>query len=402
MAPKDTNRYHGRCKAIYIGGNLATAQELHPLLLHHFPFCAAVQLPSDPSPQDLAAALQSSVPSLCVLDVGELPDAANGLLPELLRLDPQLGILTVLPTNHPDLILPCLRLGAIDFLTIPFMADKVQAAAQKLIRLFPALDSASSSAKIYCVLPAKGACGATTIACNLAFQWQRLTSAPVLLADLDPFAGTVGFLLKVKSTFSFVDVLSRAADMDSDLWKAMIINRYGVDVLLAPELPLDVADELLDAGAILDYARCHYPVIVSDAGSAIAEWSLSQAHLSDEVLLISTNDVASLHAAQRVLEYLENNGIGRWKIKLILNRFDERFGVSRELVEDALGSQVFHVLPADDPAVQRSLMEGKPVAHSSRLGKSLASLILRLSGQEAVRKPSSFAGLMALFSRSSS
>jgi pilus assembly protein CpaE len=399
MAPSDIHRFHGRCQALYIGGRPATVQELHPLLLHYFPLCSAVQLAPRPSPQELSAAFLPAGPKLCILEV-EQSDPSPGLISELLRLDPKLGIVTVLPREYPGLILPCLRLGATDFLISPFTPDQVQAAAQKLIKLFPTGDAAG--AKMYCVIPAKGACGATTVAAGLAFEWKRLPASRVLLADLDPFTGTVGFLLKVKSTFSFMDVLGRAADIDSDLWKAMVTDSHGVDVLLAPDLPLEGASEIVDAAPILDYARFNYSAVIADAGNAFGDWTVSQAQLSDEVLLVSTNELTSLHCAQRAIQYLEANGVGRWKIKLILNRFDERFGVSRELVQDALGMDVFHILPDDDAGVQKSLMEGKPIAPVSRLGKSIAQLAARLSGREQVRKTSSMAGLRALFSRASS
>ena len=243
MALSDTNRFHGRCKALFIGGNLATLRELQRLFLRHFPLCSPVLLPPHPSALELSEAFQPDVPRLCILEVDERPDVARGLIVDLLRLDPKLGIVTVLPHNHSHLILPYLRMGATDFLIPPFTPDQVQAVAQKVIKLFPVGESAAPSARIYSVLPAKGACGATTIACTLAFEWKRLTSARVLLADLDPFTGTIGFLLKVRSTFSFADVLNRAADIDSDLWKAMVTDCHGVDVLLSPELPLEGACE---------------------------------------------------------------------------------------------------------------------------------------------------------------
>ena len=50
-------------------------------------------------------------------------------------------------------------------------------------------------------MPAKGAAGATTIACNLAYQCKRLGASKILLADLDPLTGTVSFVLKLKSTY---------------------------------------------------------------------------------------------------------------------------------------------------------------------------------------------------------
>jgi pilus assembly protein CpaE len=227
-----------------------------------------------------------------------------------------------------------------------------------------------------------------------------MAATRVLLADLDPFTGTLGFLLKVKSAFSFADVLSRAADMDADLWKAMVTDCQGVDVLLSPDLPLEGSSELADASSILDYARFNYTAVVLDAGSAMGDWSLSQARLSDELLLVATNELPALYAAQRVIQYLEGNGIGRWKMKIVLNRYDERVGVSSEVVSNALGMEVFGVLPSDDASVQKSLMEGKPIATVSTLGKRLAALAERLAGrEEPTRKPSSLAGLFSRLAR---
>jgi len=74
-------------------------------------------------------------------------------------------------------------------------------------------------------MPAKGACGATTVATNLAFQWKRLGKKRVLLADLDPLGGTVfSFLLKVKCAYSFVDVLHRSSNLDHGTFGKAMIN----------------------------------------------------------------------------------------------------------------------------------------------------------------------------------
>ena len=91
----------------------------------------------------------------------------------------------------------------------PFTADQVEAALKKVARLRPATETSavSDSAKVIAVMPAKGACGATTLACSLAFQFRRLGAKRVLLADLDLLAGTVSFLLKLKPSYSFMDVL---------------------------------------------------------------------------------------------------------------------------------------------------------------------------------------------------
>ena len=219
-------------------------------------------------------------------------------------------------------------------------------------------------------MPAKGACGATTIACNLAFQWKRHGQQKVLLADLDPLTGTISFLLKIKSIYSFLDALQRAHELDADLWNAMVTNVNGVDVLLAPELMVEGAQDLRDPSPILEYARHDYDVVVIDAGGVYGEWNLNTARLANELLLVTTNELPALQAAQRALSYLDTNRIGRWKIRLMVNRYHRDVGLSREVIGTALHTEVFDILPSDYEAVQKSLMEGKPAPSNTTFGKS--------------------------------
>ncbi len=81
----------------------------------------------------------------------------------------------------------------------------------------------------------KGACGASTLAASLAFQWKRFEAKRVLLADMDASTGTISFLLKLKSTYSFIDALARAESLDADLWRGIVSQSGGIDVLLSPE-----------------------------------------------------------------------------------------------------------------------------------------------------------------------
>jgi len=145
-----------------------------------------------------------------------------------------------------------------------------------------------------------------------------------------------------------------------------------------------------------------------DAGSAYGEWNLSQAHLADEVLLVATNELTALQAVQRSLMYLDSNNVGRFKIRIVVNRYDKQAGLSREVIGTALQADVFHVMPSDYDAVQRALLDGKPVVAGTGLGKSIAALaemLVPISERKAeapAKKGSSpFGGLLSLFSRTS-
>ena len=318
-------------------------RELGPLLESHLAGSSINFINSYPSPRDIGSALGGGSLQLVFLDVVSDPERALQLLGEMVRLGSHVHVLALLSGNDPDLILRCLRAGAADFLLEPFTAEQLDdgpgqdRAAAARSRRRPRADPV----KIIAVMPAKGACGATTIACNLAFYWKRMGAKRVLLADLDPLTGTLSFLLKIKSVFSFLDTLQRAHELDADLWRAMVTTVNGVDILLAPELITENPPELNDPSPILEYARHAYDVIILDAGNVYGDWNLNQARAAHEVLLVTTNELPALQAAQRALSYLDANRVGRWKIRLLVNRYQRDIGLSREVIGTALHTEVF-------------------------------------------------------------
>ncbi len=390
-------------KAVVISPNPRMADDLDPLLRAHLAGVPVSYLRAYPSPRDLSGSF-SGGHHLVFLDMATEPDQAIALLAEMTRLGTHVQVIALLAGNDPDLILRCLRAGAIDFLIQPFSADQLESAMAKLSRLQPAGEAGGKEpAKIFAVMPAKGACGATTIACNLAFQWKRLGAKRILLADLDPLAGTMSFLLKIKSIYSFLDTLQHAYELDADLWNGMVTNVNGIDVLLAPELMVEGAQDLRDPSPIFDFARHAYDVVIVDTGGVYGEWNLNTARAANELLLITTNELPALQAAQRALSYLDTNRIGRWKIRLLVNRYHRDVGLSREVIGTALHTEVFDILPSDYEAVQKALMEGKPTPTSTSFGKSIVQLADRLGGRtEAAKKTTSLGGLLGLFSKTKS
>jgi pilus assembly protein CpaE len=388
-------------RAVVIGVNARMQEELEPLLQRHLPGIPISLVRSYPSPRDLAGAMGGGAPHIVFLDVVSDREQALQLLAEMVRLGPSVQVIALLAGNDPDLILRCLRSGAVDFLIQPFTGEQIEAAQTKLSRLQSSTDANSKEpAKVYAVMPAKGACGATTIASNLAFQLKKMGAKRVLLADLDPLTGTLSFLLKIKSIYSFLDALQRSHELDADLWNAMVTEVNGVDVLLAPEIMVEGSQDLRDPSPIVEYARHAYDAVVLDTSGVYGDWNLNTARLASDLLLVTTNELPALQAAQRALSYLDTNRIGRWKIRLLVNRYHRDVGLSRDVIGTALHTEVFDILPSDYEAVQKSLMEGKPIPSGASLGKGIAQLAGRLGGKtEAAKKTSSFGGLLGMFGK---
>lgn len=356
------------------------AGELSPLLSQALPACTVYETPQYPVGRAIDNLIQSKAPALCFLDMSANPDMAFAVLEDLVRIAPKLLVVSVLPTNDPDLILKCLRAGAAEFLAEPLSADQLGPVFQRLEQLSPLLKSqAEGGARIISVMPVKGACGASTLACNLAFQWKKL-GKKVLLADMDPFTGSIAFLLKLKWSYSFLDALTRDGALDADVWKGLVATVQGVDILLPPENAVGTVYELPDPAPIFHFCRQLYDIILIDAPRPFGSWPLSLARLCDELLLVATNELPALRAAQRALEYLESKTKERSKIRILVNRYNPKIGLHLESIETALQTEVYQLLPADPDSIERSLVDGKPAAPGSTFGKSITALADALAG----------------------
>jgi len=65
---------------------------------------------------------------------------------------------------------------------------------------------------------------------------------------------------------------------------------------------------------------------------------------------------------------------------------------------------IFHILPPDYEAIQKALMEGKPLPPTTNFGKGVMGLAERLAGSAEgpnKKSSSSLSGLLSLFSRTS-
>lgn len=376
--------------------------ELVPVLSRSLPETPAALVKTYLEPAALHERLAAEGGGVCFLDAETDRNQAERLITALAEQAPGLPVVILLNSNDPNWILRCLRRGASEFLIRPFSGEDLEAV---LSRLWPRMAGSSfgKGGRVIAVAPAKGACGASTIACNLAFQLRQRTSGKLLLADLDPLTGIVAFLLKVKSPYSFADALSRSTSLDEDLWRGIVTPRGGLDILPAPENPLATMGELDDPTPLIEFARLHYDTVIVDSATILDRWGLAVAAACDELLLVTTTELPAVQAAQRALVRLERHRIERSKVRLVVNRYARGVGLSKEAIATALHMDVFHVVPSDYEAVHRSLIEAKPLPAGSAVGRAVGELAARLSGgviEPAARSRKASGGILAsLFSK---
>jgi len=137
----------------------------------------------------MGAGAQAAVESggnICFLDVASNSEHAQVLIAEI---SPLLPVVALHHRNDADLILRCLRRGACEYLA-DLNADAVRAVFERLARA--RMGSSHPVGAVYCVVPGKPGCGASSLATQLAVQLHTGTSK-VLPVDCDPMNGSVAF-----------------------------------------------------------------------------------------------------------------------------------------------------------------------------------------------------------------
>ena len=150
----------------------------------------------------------------------------------------------------------------------------------------------------------------------------RFVSNGVLLADFDMDAGLIGFIMKSKSPYTFVDAVKNVGRLDLSLWQALLSNGLpGVEVLSAPTtLAARESVSLRELLHVMRFMRAHYGWSVVDLGRGLNPLSLGALEEADEALLISTLEVPTLHQTKHVIETILNSGFRRDRLRVILNR----------------------------------------------------------------------------------
>ena len=104
---------------------------------------------------------------------------------------------------------------------------------------------------------------------------------------------------------------------------------------------------------VIKAAKRYFDYIVIDAPPVMDEITLAALRASDQILLVSTPDVPSIHAVRFELDLLKKLHIDRGQIKIVVNREVGRSEIRAENVEDLFATYTFAGTLPDDPMIKR-------------------------------------------------
>lgn len=241
---------------------------------------------------------------------------------------------------------------------------------------------------VLAVVSPKGGCGKTTVAVNLAVALAH--REPVSLVDLDVQFGDVEYALRVHPVHRIDDAVRRLAiDPNVDLDALMVPHPSGVAVLCAPANPVDA--DVVDVGGamrVLDYfVKVGRPLVI-DTAAGINDFTLGALERATHYVVVTGTDVASVHAAHKLIETMGELRFDLRQMRLVINRSTLRTGLTVADVEAVLGAPAALRIP-DDPAVAASMNSGCPIAggdSDTALPQMFGRFVDELCGLEAPTK----------------
>ncbi len=350
--------------------------------------------------------IRDEQPEILLLSLDlDLPENIKKLVEEVATDQPQTEIIVIAPgADKTDQAHKLVRSGAYDFIVQPVepkellsvvreTVDVARRRQQKFSEIMAgrAPGQTKRDGKIISVFSTKGGVGRSLLAVNMACAIHRLTEKRVALVDLDLQFGDDAVLMDMKPT-TMIATLARdckeVENVDFDLLDNYMHTHElsGVDLLPSPAKP-EEADyvEGDDVRKILSSLRRHYHYIVIDTSSHLSEPVIASIEASDIILLLLTLELPTIKNGKLMLDLMDNLGLPREAVRIVMNRNTPDAEIQLEEVEEALGEKIIGGLPSEGQVVMPSIDEGTPVVVShpeSNFVKALMKLTRKIIKDE--------------------
>ncbi len=224
----------------------------------------------------------------------------------------------------------------------------------------PAAESGRDG-RIVTVFAAKGGCGKTTLAINLAVALAK-DERRVCLVDLDLTFGDVAISVQVNPARTIIEAVRMADHLDTT-GAASLLTRYrpGLDLLLAPVTPGDaekISPQLVRE--LLTVLRGMYDYVVVDTPAQFSEHVLVALDASAHHVLLTTPDVPALKNLRVTLDTFDMLSYPADIRSIVLNRSDAKVGLTAEDVTTVARTPIAAQVPSSRE-VPMSINKGIPI-----------------------------------------
>lgn len=280
--------------------------------------------------------------------------------------------------------------GVDDLVAMPQAAGQLGFTLEKALARRRGAGALAAEGAMITVLGPKGGTGKTVTSSNLAVAL-ALEGSSAVLVDLDLQFGDIGLAMGLEPSRTIYDLATSGGSIDGEKVDGFLAKHpSGARALLAPLRP-DQAAAIGPAflREVFQILRARFDFVIVDTPPAFTPEVIAAVDASSHLCMVGMLDALSLKDTKIGLETLDQMGIDREVITLVLNRADSSVGITQMDVQQVLG-RVPNVLVGSDRAIPRALTSGQPIvvaeprSKASRSYAELADLYLTATGRRQV------------------
>lgn len=283
-------------------------------------------------------------------------------------------------SKSPEVIIAAMRAGAQEFLSTPINQPEFNKAVDRVKRKRDQSRAKSApGGRIITIFSKKGGVGTTTLAVNLAVALSRLSNKKAAVVDLDLQLGDVTSFLDLNPSYNILDACGQDGMVDANkLNSCMTHHASGVFVLGEPKHPAESEEiSASHVGQILTQLRTMYSYVVVDTSHIFDSKTLAALDLSDNIIVTTVSNIASIRATKKVLGVFKDLGFSGEKVRVIVNRINKSDSIKVDKIQKIFDYPVFWTIPNNYPAVIDAINAGIPLIGQKKLsnvGKSIQEL----------------------------
>lgn len=309
------------------------------------------------------AHIKSIHPHLLLLDFSDnsldASDASSIIkfIQDSKSLYPELLLISVGTTSNHEGAVLALRAGIRHFIDI---SEPVEAAREVVRKLIPhkTTEKKQTLGSVITLLGVRPGMGTTTLAVHLAdlihgsdtdaLQRRATDKQRVCLLDFGLPSSDGQMYLNVTGTFNLIDLIRNKHRLDQTLIQTAVAHsKNGVKVISLPRDLYEMSKiTAKDATTLLAHLRSYFDTVIIDFGGYNDMTFIKHiASASDQTWVVSDQSLGALVSMSNMVKDLNKDLPTPKNIGVIINRFDERYGLSSEKIAERFNLPLLGVIP---------------------------------------------------------
>lgn len=282
--------------------------------------------------------------------------------------------------------------GAKEYIIKPFdyktLVETINATYQKYKKRqtrFKKSEEKAREGKIVALFSSKGGAGKSILALNSAIVVSKEKNKKVLLMDMDLQFGDISMLVNKYNEKTILDAIDdRQIDSYENLKAYVYSYNENLDMIFAPQKPESAEYITKDSiDKIVKTLKNKYDLVIVDTGVNYNDNTLYILDNAEKILFVSTMDIVSLKNTKLGLSVMQSLGYDNHKVKLVINRFNLSYGISKKDIEEIFKGDIFAIIPDEEKTVINSINKGEPFCSSAKynklkIGKSVETMCRNL------------------------